>query len=148
MQALPHGYRYVYRVAARQYARDLSGEGARLFGGRWTPPAYPAIYTAEHPALAGFEKLLNTGVSVKNSPLGYRLVVFSMPSDSVDRIQHQPNDCIAVGKAWLDANEYLALEVPSVVAPYATNVIINPRHRLAHAITIVDEVAFPFDSRL
>ncbi|MGN8157839.1 RES family NAD+ phosphorylase [Salinisphaera sp. SWV1] len=99
MRALPDGYRYVYRVAARQYARDLSGEGARLFGGRWTPPGYPAIYTAEHPALAGFEKLVNAGVGVKNSPPGYRLVVFSMPSDSVDRIQRQPNDCIAVGKA-------------------------------------------------
>ncbi|MDA3919868.1 MAG: RES domain-containing protein [Salinisphaera sp.] len=142
------GCRYVYRVAARQYARDLSGEGTRLYGGRWTPPGYPALYTAEHPALAGFEKLVHAGVSVANSPLDYRLIMLSIPGHSLDRVQHHPDDPLAVVTAWLDAGTALALEVPSVVVPYATNVLINPRHPLADKISIVDEVAFVFDPRL
>ncbi|MFD1381703.1 RES domain-containing protein [Fodinicurvata halophila] len=32
------------------------GRGSRLYGGRWTPPGYPAIYTSEHPALAAWGK--------------------------------------------------------------------------------------------
>lgn len=144
----PDGYRYVSRVAAQPFARDLSGEGARLFGGRWTPPGYPALYTAEYPALAGFEQLVHTDMSLANAPLAYCLIVLSIPGDSVERVQHHPNDPAAVGKAWLDAGQHLALEVPSVVVPYATHVLVNPRHPQAEAISLVDDVAFVFDARL
>ena len=148
MRASPDGYRYVYRVAHRRYARDLAGEGARRFGGRWTPPGQPVLYTAEHPALAGFEKLVHAGVAVTASPLDYRVVVLCIPNDSIEQVKHLPDDPRAVGAAWLAAVEHVALEVPSVVVPYANNVLINPRHRLAEKIVIEAEAAFVFDARI
>lgn len=140
--------RYVYRVSSRRYARDLTGEGARRFGGRWTPPGYPALYVAEHPALAGFGKLVYAGVASTASPLDYRLIVLAIPPDSIDRIAHMPDDPLAVGTAWHEAGEYLALEVPSVVVPYASNILINSRHPRAAEISICDDVGFAFDARL
>lgn len=148
MLSASRGYRHVYRVAHRRYAQDLTGEGARRFGGRWTPPGYPALYTAEHPALAGLEKLVHAGVDVTATPLDYRVVVLSIPDCSVDRVEHVPDDPRALGTAWLTAREYLAFAVPSVVVPYACNVLINPRHPLAQKIVIEAETAFVFDPRI
>lgn len=148
MLVAPDGYRYVYRVAHRRYAQDLTGEGARRFGGRWTPPGQPALYTAEHPALAGFEKLVHAGVAITASPLDYRVVVLRIPNDSIDTVNHVPDDLRVMGIAWLTAGEYLALTVPSVVVPYASNVLINPRHRLAQKVVIEAEAAFVFDPRI
>jgi RES domain-containing protein len=141
-------YRHVYRIAARHYARDLSGEGARRFGGRWTPPGCPVLYTAEHPALAGFEKLVHAGVAITASPLDYRLIVLAIATDQIDRVQHMPVDPLAVGTAWYEAGEYLALEVPSVVVPYANNLLLNTQHPCADMISIQDDVGFVFDPRL
>jgi len=141
-------YRHVYRVASRRYARDLTGEGARRFGGRWTPAGCPVLYTAEHPALAGFEKFVHAGVAITASPLDYRLIVLAIRKDNMDKVQHMPADPLAVGTAWYEAGEYLALEVPSVVVPYASNILINAQHPDASTISIQDDVGFVFDPRL
>src|SRR5699024_1044726 len=148
MPGVAGSYRHVYRVASRLYARDLTGEGARRFGGRWTPPGCSALYTAEHPALAGFEKLVHAGVALTASPLDYRLIVLAIPADNIDKVQHMPADPLAVGAAWYEAGEYLALEVPSVVVPYASNILINAQHPDASTISIQDDVGFVFDPRL
>lgn len=130
-------------------ARIIAGlGGARRFGGRWTLSGYPALYTAEHPALAGFEKLVHAGVAITVSPLDYRLIVLTIPTDSIDRVQHMPADPLTVGTAWHEAGEYLALEVPSVVVPYANNLLINCRHPRATDISIHDDVGFALDARL
>ena len=47
------GYRptSAFRVTRRPFA-DLSGEGARLVGGRWNSPGRAALYLAESRAMA------------------------------------------------------------------------------------------------
>ena len=45
----------LYRIAAARFIRDLSGEGARLAGGRWNPKGMPVLYTADSAALALLE---------------------------------------------------------------------------------------------
>jgi RES domain-containing protein len=49
----------LYRFAHRKFAKDLSGTGARLKGGRWNPPGIPVIYTSENISLALLEILAN-----------------------------------------------------------------------------------------
>ena len=49
----------VYRIASEPFAADLSGEGARLYGGRWNPCGIPVLYTSESVALAALELLVN-----------------------------------------------------------------------------------------
>ena len=47
-----------WRIVKRQFlAGAFSGEGARLYGGRWNSPGRPAVYTAEHASLAMLEIL-------------------------------------------------------------------------------------------
>ena len=41
----------VYRIAQKAFINDLSGEGARLFGGRWNRRGIPLLYTAESRSL-------------------------------------------------------------------------------------------------
>ena len=36
----------LYRITQEIYAGDLSGNGAKLFGGRWNSEGLPAIYAA------------------------------------------------------------------------------------------------------
>jgi RES domain-containing protein len=138
----------LYRVAQERYAADLSGKGAELYGGRWTPAGYPVIYTAEHPALAGFEKLVHTGIDVTKAPMSHRLVVIDVPDVAIERIAHVPDDPVEVGRAWLDAGGKPLLQVPSVVVPYAWNYLINVRHRAMAEITVSDNVAFVLDRRI
>ncbi len=45
-----------YRVVRRKYD-NLSGQGAKLFGGRFNPPGIPAVYSSQSIALAVLEVL-------------------------------------------------------------------------------------------
>ena len=47
----------VWRLADPRYARDLSGEGSRLMGGRWNAPGHAVLYVSSHLSLAVLETL-------------------------------------------------------------------------------------------
>ena len=49
----------VWRITTARFARSaFSGEGARLYGGRWTPKGLPVVYTAANQSLAMLEMLV------------------------------------------------------------------------------------------
>ncbi len=50
----------VYRFANYKYASDISGTGAKIFGGRWNFEGWPVLYTSEHISLGLLEILANT----------------------------------------------------------------------------------------
>ena len=52
----------VYRLGGTKYATDLTGEGARLFGGRWNNEGTPCIYTSQSRALAILEYTVNINI--------------------------------------------------------------------------------------
>ena len=108
----------------------------------------PVLYTAEHPALAGFEKLVHGGVGLAQAPLRHRLVLIDVPEVEVEHMAHVPNDPVAVGQAWIDAAEKPLLRVPSIVVPHAWNYLVNVRHPAVATLNIVENVAFVFDPRL
>ena len=47
----------IFRVAQHNFIQDLSGEGARLFGGRWNKKGDAMIYFSEHLSLCVLELL-------------------------------------------------------------------------------------------
>ncbi|MBK7637232.1 MAG: RES family NAD+ phosphorylase [Saprospiraceae bacterium] len=49
----------VYRICRSKYSNDLSGEGAKLYGGRWNRPGIAALYTSESRALALLELIVH-----------------------------------------------------------------------------------------
>ena len=68
----------VYRLTSGQFSNDLSGNGAKLYGGRWNSFGLPALYTTEHISLAVLEML----VHIKNfqTPLNYFLITLEIPA--------------------------------------------------------------------
>ena len=67
-----------WRIVKRKYASSaFSGEGARLFGGRWNNPGVAMVYTAQSQSLAALELL----VHLDSSDLLATYVVFEVRID-------------------------------------------------------------------
>jgi RES domain-containing protein len=56
--------------------------------------------------------------------------------------------CQAIGEAWISRSRDLMLQVPSVLVPEETNLILNPAHPRMREVKIVSTRAFHFDPRL
>ena len=67
----------VYRLTNGEFVNDLSGTGAKLYGGRWNSIGFPALYTTEHISLAVLEVLVH--IKSYRRPLDYYLVTIELP---------------------------------------------------------------------
>jgi RES domain-containing protein len=145
-----------YRIVQpRHAARALSGEGARLYGGRWSPPGRPCVYAADSRALATLEMLVHLPGHTRSLP--YRLLTIEVPDESVTRAPHLPTAWNAmppgrasqtVGAEWLAARKTAALMVPSVIIPEESNLLLNPQAPGFDAIRVLEERDLRFDLRL
>jgi len=85
----------LYRITQEQYADDLSGNGAKLFGGRWNSEGHPALYAASGRALALLETLAHTPAKMLDAK-PYILVTIFVPDAIVvqevdfEKLQFEP----------------------------------------------------------
>ncbi|MGA7815619.1 RES family NAD+ phosphorylase [Caballeronia sp.] len=128
--------RTVWRVVTQRYADTaFSGEGARLYGGRWNPKGLSMVYTAQTQSLALLEML------VQDVPLHARYVMIPVrvPEQSIEHIDQTQlpadwrelsgrSDLQHIGAAWIRAATSAVLAVPSAVVPAEFNYLINPAH--------------------
>ncbi len=144
-------------VETRYQNRAFSGDGARLFGGRWNSKGQAVIYTAGSLALACIEMVVNLP-SPKLLEAFVRIPVYfdadlveSLPPDQYPRNwQHRPisPETKAIGDRWVKQLRSLVLKVPSVVVPEEFNYLINPTHPDFAKIEIGRPVVYHFDPRL
>lgn len=147
----------VWRLVTARFADSaFSGEGARLYGGRWNRKGVPMVYTAATQSLAMLEML------VQDEPLRARYVVIpaSIPSGlRIDRIvvSELPGDWRSpagrehlqdLGSDWAKGNSAAVLAVPSAVIPSETNYLLNPSHPSFAKIAIGDAQELITDLRL
>jgi RES domain-containing protein len=128
----------LYRICRTVYAKDISGTGARIYGGRWNSPGLPAIYTAQSVSLALLEMLAHTPSLVLQKDCSIvcldimgKLPVTAFSADDLSTGWNQypaPASLAKKGDKWLRGMESLLLKVPSVVVPSEFNFIINPLH--------------------
>jgi RES domain-containing protein len=150
--------RRVYRMALAKHARDLSGKGARLTGGRWNAKDTAVLYTSESRSLAAMEYLVH--VSIANIPAQTRIVSIGIPDSSIPK-QINPSDLPAnwarnpapflladIGTRWVSSMESLLLRVPSAVIMHEFNVLINPTHPDMKSVDILEVEGFMYDERL
>jgi RES domain-containing protein len=150
----------VYRIAAEQFAGDLSGEGARLYGGRWNPQGMPVLYTAESLPLALLETLVNVPADFLTTALFCR-VTLSIPDETsfTTIFPHElpaewqayppPKALAEMGRQWLTQKETVGFKVPStVVGGHGWNLLFNPRHPAFGEVTVESVEPFIFDARL
>lgn len=146
-----------YRITREKYASDLSGEGAKLYGGRWNRPGVPAIYLSEARSLALLELLVhfNSAAALK---LNYVFITLNIPKDDIVSIgsELQGIDLHMFNNEhlWEITDHYfyhkkvLGLRVPSVIIPDEYNIILNPTHALMNEITIKSTQSAIMDPRL
>ena len=143
----------VYRLSKTEYANDLSGTGAKLFGGRWNHINVPCLYTAASRALAVLEYSVN--VNIEFIPKRLSIAVFEIDESCIYHIKKLPDDWVAVpspfstkdlGSNLLRTNTPI-IEVPSVVIPTEFNYLLNPS-ALNTAFSLVEVQEFTYDLRI
>jgi RES domain-containing protein len=148
----------LYRVSRAKYAKDLSGEGARLAGGRWNYKGTPVIYTAESRSLAALEAVVH--MSQADFLIRRKIVLIEIPETLVPKTieiadlpkgwrKYPPSFKLAdIGTKWAVGMKSLLLRVPSAVVPGEFNVLINPAHPDMKSVKIARIEDFVFDDRL
>jgi RES domain-containing protein len=147
-----------WRIVKRKLAREaFSGEGARLYGGRWNSPGVSVVYAAQTQSLAALELL----VHLQNSNLLHEYVVIEARFDATLitrvakadlpkgwRANPPPADARAIGDDWIAAEPSPVLELPSAIIPAESIFLLNPQHSAFGRIEIGEPVRFEFDLRL
>ena len=148
----------VYRIVKSGHARDLSGIGPRLYGGRWNPKGVSVIYTSESRALAALEFYVHlsravilpglsvVSIEIPDSVFRKEINAIDLPKDW--RIYPAPPELAVVGAKWVRLRESLLLHVPSVIMPPERNVLINPVHPEMKKVQIIEIEEYVLDQRL
>ncbi|HJV73925.1 MAG TPA: RES family NAD+ phosphorylase [Noviherbaspirillum sp.] len=156
--------RSVWRIAAdtpEYTADDVSGTGAKRTGGRWNRIGTPMLYSAGNIALACLETFvhLNSG----GLPLNRYLVELVIPDELWEKAvrldltgrKYIGWDAMPYGKVSLDLGDQWAAEkasvlliVPSAIVPEEFNVLINPAHPDAAAISAKKIRKWLYDPRM
>ena len=145
----------LYRIVKCNYA-DLSGTGARLYGGRWNSEGRSMVYLTSSRSLGVLEALAH--LSPTNLPNDYCLMTIEAP-DSFQEVESQslpqnwhdftePNSLKQIGNKFLQENKYLLLKVPSAIVEEEFNYLMNPMHPKATKVKILSSKPFHFDPRL
>lgn len=147
-----------WRITKRRHARTaFSGEGARLYGGRWNSPGTSMVYVAESQALAVLEVLVHLDSSSLLEQ--YVLIRIDIEDSFVCDVTRSslpknwgedpaPATVQAVGDRWVAEAKTAVLRVPSTLVPGESNFLINPKHPNFRQLTISKPMSFRFDPRL
>lgn len=147
----------LYRITKCNYATDLSGTGARLYGGRWNSEGKPMLYLASSRSLAVLEVLVHLDPLI--IPGNYCLTEIEVPDSKIITVEAEqlPGDWQDIsgpvmlrelGDAFLKKQEYLLMKVPSSIVPAEYNYLLNPLHPDALAVRLLKREPFSFDRRL
>ena len=148
----------IFRIAKTRYIDDLSGEGARLFGGRWNKVGDAMLYFSQNLSLSLLEIIVH--VDYAELPLDYSFIEVEIPDSSIKTIQSidfiKPkwsteaavNQLQLFGSNWLKKNEGLAMKVPSAVLSQEHNILINPSHKDFGKLKVIRTEKMDFDPRL
>ena len=151
--------RKIYRVLRKAYARSpLDGEGAFLYGGRWSSPGTRLAYTSEHQSLSMLEYFvhLDTG----DAPPDLVLVTAAHPDDlpakriAVDdlpsfwRRSPAPAELVRIGDEFVTEAKHCVLVVPSALAPHENNWLLNPQHRDFRRVVVDGVEPLSYDPRM
>ena len=146
-----------YRLVAPKWANSaLSGEGARLYGGRWNSSGTSMVYLSGSRALAALELLVHL-TSPETRMIPRVLITVNIPHALIGgRLWTAPGwqdeppgkNSTDQGDEWLRANNTAAVRAPSVLIPEEDNILLNPFHPDFSKITTLEARTFSYDPRL
>ena len=137
---------------------NLSGEGGRIGTARWHTRGRPVVYLTESPASAMLERVVHfLDDEDGNLPRFYQLLQISAPDGAAVKplstmmpIDWRERSVFTrqLGDAWLASLETPLARVPSAIAPYTWNLLLNPEHPDARLVQIESVTLERFDNRL
>jgi RES domain-containing protein len=146
----------IYRLAVEKYSSDLSGAGAKLYGGRWNNKGLAMLYTTENISLSVLEILVNANRN--EIPPAYELLKLNIANTvgystiTKEKLKEAWKDDFEytqwIGTAFLKENKKLLLKVPSAVVDDEYNFLVNPNHSDFKKLKIEAASHFKFDKRL
>lgn len=146
----------VYRLAQADHAQDMSGNGARLYGGRWNMKGMPALYASEHVSLCVLEVLVNA-VSLQYLQALQLLEIEIANESLVKTIDEKKlkkdwfNDFAYtqwMGTEMLRQKDILVFRCPSAVIHNEWNYVFNTIHPSYKRLKVTNQKRFYFDERL
>lgn len=150
-----------FRLVDEDYLEAaFSGEGARLYGGRWNSPGVAVVYTAQFLSLAQLELLVHLEAeAVLRGHWRYfavdvapRAIIaceswIDLPPDWA--AWPAPAATQAIGDRWIAESVSVTLSVPSAVTPGERNLLLNPAHpEYAAAVLVAAPEPLRLDQRL
>lgn len=150
----------VYRISRSEFANDLSGTGAGLYGGRWNPKGLNMVYSAASISLASLEFLAHNFHLIYSMEVTLSIIQISDDASvlelSQDQLPPNWNNKISnlqptqeIGADFLLKTRKYLLRVPSIIIPREYNVLLNPVHHLHSQTKIIEQInPFKLDSRL
>ena len=147
----------VYHLGVKKFADQLTGEGAKLHGGRWNSIGTACIYTAESISLCVLEYAANVPLHLMPSSLAITVYIIpdgcwkefllkDLPKNWQD--VPAPMETQEWGSSQLLAADFIALKLPSVIIPPEHNYLLNPLHADFKKVSIKEILPFTFDSRI
>jgi RES domain-containing protein len=135
--------------------------GSTINPGRWNTTACAVIYTARYYSTALLEKLVHGSGSI---PKNQHYIEVTLPDNLTYEVfnihdpasrgwdDQLPNVSQIYGDSWYNQQRSLLLFVPSVVARFDENILINPKHLQFHQIqargSVSNHTPVTWDSRL
>lgn len=143
----------------KAFARSpLDGEGAYLYGGRWSSPGTRLAYTSEHQSLAMLEYFVH--LDTDDAPPDLVLVTADIPDDlpkqritaaelpSQWRRSPAPPELAGIGDDFAQRSQACVLVVPSALAPHENNWLLNPQHPSFRRVVVSSTEPLSYDSRM
>ncbi len=147
-----------WRICRRRYAADAaSGEGARLYGGRWNRRGVRVVYASTSLALAAVETFVNLEPNLRPADLVFiegdissKLAIARLDLKSLPAGWHEKRDesLRHFGDGWIRNGKSAVLLVPSAAIRGEWNVLLNPIHRDFSTIQFREPSRFEFDVRM
>ncbi len=148
----------LYRICATEHINDLSGTGARIYGGRWNNAGYPIVYSSGSRSLAALEFLVHVPMALApdNLSIAEIIITDNVKRESITtselpsnwRGYPAPEQLANIGTKWLKSKSSLLFDIPSAVVDKELNTLINPLHPDMQHVDLAKVEKFYFDSRL
>ena len=147
----------VYRLGKTEFSRDLSGQGAKLYGGRWNNVGTACLYTSQSRALAILEYSVNVSVQFIQKDLSFTVIeiddksIFEINKNELPvnwSVIPTPSSTKIFGSNLMLNSGYPILRVPSVIIDKEYNFLLNPSYIANNVFRILDVEPFQFDFRI
>jgi RES domain-containing protein len=148
----------VWRICRAIHAAGaFSGDGARLYSGRWNSRGKWIVYASSSLSLAAVETFVNLEPNLRpgdlvsiEAQIPDGLATECVDLNSLPRKWYalREDSLRSIGDLWIRGGKTVALHVPSAAIRGEWNVLLNPEHSDFRKLRVEKPKAFEFDLRM